>query len=175
LKNIIRIKRLRDYTQIGMDSARLQLETYSWYAKGYRYPVFETYKSIVLRGDSSADSFKTSFYYPVDDLKNLAEDPLNQYPQADEVVGINAVFTEGRYLPNPVTHNLYIDYKLTRPAKVWFTVHNNIGVQQCQTAPQNMSEGANSTTINMNHLITGTYALYVHVDDMVMRQLVVKK
>jgi hypothetical protein len=71
--------------------------------------------------------------------------------------------------------NLYINFKLTRPAKVWFTVHNNIGVSMYQTSPQNLSEGYNSTTVDMNGLITGVYSLYVHVDDMVMRLNVVKK
>jgi len=175
LKNVIRVKRLRNYTQIGVDSAFLQLETYSWYAQGLRYPVFETMKSTVMRCDSTAEGFSTSFYYPVEDLRNLTLDPANENIASDEGADINSVFTEGHYMPNPVVDNLQIDYKLTRPARVWFTLHNNIGIPQCNTAPQNQSEGYNSTTIQMGNYMTGTYTLYVHVDNMVMRHVIVKK
>jgi hypothetical protein len=52
LKNLLRAKRLNNYSEIGVDSARLQLVTYSWYARGYQYPVFKTVKSVIMRGDS---------------------------------------------------------------------------------------------------------------------------
>jgi len=78
-------------------------------------------------------------------------------------------------MPNPVVDNLYINFKLVRVAKVWFTVHNNTGIPLCQTSPQNLSAGNNSSTVRMSGLIPGVYSLYVHVDDMVMRLNVVKK
>jgi hypothetical protein len=175
INNVLRVKRLRSYTQIGVDSVRMQLETYSWYAQGYRYPVFETVKSMILRGDSTTESFSTSFYYPIEDMRNLPPDPANENIASDKSTNIYSIFTEARLMPNPVTDNLYINYKLTRAARVWFTVHNNIGIPLCQTAPQDLSEGYQSATINMGNLITGTYSLYVHVDDMVMRQMIIKR
>jgi hypothetical protein len=78
-------------------------------------------------------------------------------------------------MPNPVVNDLHINFKLTRAANVWFTVHNNAGIPLCQTSPQNLPEGYNNTTVNMNGLITGVYSLYVHVDDMVMQKNIVKK
>jgi len=174
LNNVLRVKRLRSYTEIGVDSALMQLETYSWYARGYRYPVFETVKSMVLRGDSTAESFTTAFYYPIDDLVNLPPDPANAFTNPEEG-GITSVFTEAQLMPNPVVDDLEIKYKLTRSARVWFTVHNNTGVPLCQTPPKKMDEGYQSSTIRMSNLITGVYSLYVHVDDKVMRLNVVKK
>jgi len=175
INNVLRVKRLRSYTEIGVDSALLQLTTYSWYARGYRYPVFETVKSVIMRGDSIAESFSTSFYYPISDLQNIAPDPANDNIKPDKAADITSVFTEAQLMPNPVLTDLTINYKLTRAAKVWFTVHNNTGIGLCQTAPQNLSEGFNSTNVPMGNLITGVYSLYVHVDDMVMRLNVVKK
>jgi len=31
IKNVLRVKRVRDYTETGVDSVRMQLEVYSWY------------------------------------------------------------------------------------------------------------------------------------------------
>ncbi|MPN18790.1 hypothetical protein SDC9_166153 [bioreactor metagenome] len=85
------------------------------------------------------------------------------------------MFTEAQLMPNPVKQDLHIRYKLVRPARIWFTVHTNGGVGVCQTAPQNLSEGHHEININMGHLPTATYVLYVHVDDMVLQRVVVKK
>ncbi|HLP04036.1 MAG TPA: hypothetical protein VK152_01280, partial [Paludibacter sp.] len=129
-------------------------------------------------GESMNDTtvFSTSFYYPPGlQISQIQTDPLSSPPLSGEPEGAASVFTEGQYMPNPVVDNLLISYKLTRPAKVWFTLHNNIGVPQCSTSPGNMPEGYNTTTVNMGSLVTGTYTLYVHVDDMVMKQVVVKR
>lgn len=69
-------------------------------------------------------------------------------------------------LPNPVVNNLEINYKLTRRASIWFSVHNNIGIPMCATIPQTLNEGSHLETIKMEHLITGTYMIFVHVDNM---------
>jgi hypothetical protein len=175
LNNVLRVKRFRNYTRTGVDSVRMQLETFTWYAQGYRYPVFETVKSVILRGDSASESFTTAFYYPIDDLQNLAPDPANENVSSGDAANIYSVFTEVRLMPNPVVDNLNVNFKLTRPAKVWFTVHNNTGVPLCQTSPENLEEGYHNTSIKMSNLITGVYSIYVHVDDRVMRLNVLKK
>jgi hypothetical protein len=54
-------------------------------------------------------------------------------------------------------------------------VHNNTGNPVCQTSPAQKSAGQNRTIIPMGHLLTGTYTAYVHVDDMVLVQTVIKK
>jgi len=185
VKKALRVRTLRHYTETGKDSVEMTLDTYSWYAVGIRYPVFESIKTTLSKkgdkkdelGESMNDTtvFRTSFYYPPEkQISQVQTDPI-----PDESLATNqdasSVFTEGQYMPNPVVDNLLISYKLTRPAKVWFTLHNNIGVPQCNTTPENMSEGYNNTTVNMGNLMTGTYTLYVHVDDMMMQKVIVKK
>lgn len=182
VKKALRVHMLRYYTQTGKDSVEMIIDTYAWYADGIRYPVFESIKTNLIKkaskeGEQAKDTtvFTTSFYYPPElQTSQVQTDPLPA-ENSNEAVGAAAVFTEGQLLPNPVVDNLYINFKLTRDARVWFSVHSNGGIPLCQTAPQNLSEGYNSTTINMSQLITGTYILYVHVDDMVMQRVVVKK
>jgi len=185
VKKALRIRTLRHYTEIGKDSLEMTLDTYAWYADGIRYPVFESVKTTLSKkgdkkdehGESMKDTtiFTTSFYYPPEkQLSEIQTDPIT-LQLVDGLLGAAVVFTEAKLLPNPVVDNLNINFKLTRAAKVWFTVHNNIGIPQLTTSPENLDEGYHNTVINMSNLITGTYSLYVHVDDMVMRQVVVKK
>jgi hypothetical protein len=186
VKKALRVHTLRHYTETGKDSMEMTLDIYSWYAAGIRYPVFESVKSIVSRlmkkqKDSDTKNvkdttiFTTSFYYPPEkQTSQIGTKPIPDGPK-DGITGAAAVFTEAQLMPNPVVDNLFINYKLTHSAKVWFTVHNNIGIPLCQTSPENLDEGFHSSTINMNNLMTGVYSLYVHVDDMVMRENVVKQ
>jgi len=185
VKKALRVRTIRHYTETGKDSLEMRLDTYAWYAMGIRYPVFESIKTTLSKtgdtkdekGESMKDTtvFTTSFYYPPElQTSQIETTPL---PTNDENITpeISKVFTEGRFMPNPVETNLNIEYKLTKPAKVWFRLHNNIGISQHTTAPENKQEGYHNTTINMSKLITGTYTLYVHVDNMILKQVVVKK
>ena len=186
VKKALRVHTLRHYTQTGKDSVEMTLDTYSWYATGIRYPVFESIKttmSKMIKKQSEYEAasrknstvFSTSFFYPPElQQAQVQTDSIAPDPQAT-AVGAAALFTEAQLMPNPVVDNLIINFKLTRAAKVWFTVHNNSGIPLCQTSPQNLSEGHNDSTVHMGGLITGVYSLYVHVDDMVIRLNVVKK
>jgi hypothetical protein len=117
--------------------------------------------------------FQTSFYYPPSQQTNIYDNGENH----DEapLTGIEAVFTEADWQPNPVVENLFISYKLTRAATVWFTVHSNGSIPLCQTPQQNLQAGYNQTIIPMSMLPTGTYTVYVHVEDMVLMQVIVKR
>jgi len=117
-----------------------------------------------------------TFGYNVNDLNNQNSNSNNTGNQQNiPISGINAIFTEADWQPNPVRENLYISYKLTRPATVWFTVHSNASIPLCQTLQQTLQAGYNQTVIPMSHLATGTYTVYVHVDDMVLMQTIIKR
>ena len=186
VKKALRVRTLRQYTETGKDSIEMTLDTYSWYAEGIRYPVFESVKTIVTKilkrmsenpaaNRKDTTVFTTSFYYPPEkQLAQVQTDPIPPTP-ADALTGAASVFTEGNWQPNPVVDNMTINYKLTRPAVIWFTVHNNAGIPLCQTTPESLDAGTHNTTVAMGGLITGVYSLYVHVDDMMMRMNVVKK
>ena len=175
VKKALRVHTLRHYTQTGIDSVKMNLDTYSWYAAGIRYPVFESVKTTVLFGETDTTIFATSFYYPPDMQTSQVETDELPDEILETLTGAAAIFTEAQVMPNPVETDLYIYYKLTRPAKVWFTISNIVGIPQCQTSPQNLPEGYNNTIINMASLNTGVYSLNVYVDDMLLRINVVKK
>ena len=160
----------------GVDSTEMILDTYSWYAQGMRYPVFESIKTTVLRNGADTTVFETSFYYPPIEQRIQTESLSEEELEGTEwLEGAAAVFTEAVLLPNPVVDVLYINYKLTRDARISFSVHNNAGVLMTQTTAMNKTEGYHQTPVNMTGFITGVYTLYVHVDDMVLNLNVVKR
>jgi len=185
VKNALRVRTLRHYTETGKDSVEMTLDIYSWYAAGIRYPVFESIKTSLSRKDDKKDEkgesmkdttvFSTSFFYPPELQTSQVQTDSVPTENKNAPTGAAAVFTEAKLMPNPVVDNLYINFKLIRSAKVWFTVHNNIGIPLCQTTPESLDEGNHSNTVRMSGMIPGVYSLYVHVDDMEMRLNVVKK
>jgi hypothetical protein len=116
-----------------------------------------------------------TFGYTQSEVNNSVFNNDNSNSQNNNQNPIYQVFTEATYLPNPVVENLYIDYKLTRPATIWFSVHGNGAVPLCQTAPTNKPTGENQTIIPMGHLPTGTYTVDVHVDDMMLMEIIIKQ
>lgn len=61
------------------DSVHIQLDTYRWFADGYRYPVFEAIKGSILKNRKPFNHFATAFYYtPSDQYYDLENDPENQ-------------------------------------------------------------------------------------------------
>lgn len=191
IQNTLRTHTTRHYTETGKDNVGITLDIYTWYAKNVRHPVFESIKTTLHSSRSSGRRgrdevseeevknkaiFYISFYYAPEELTeqtDLLNSDIDIYgnpiPEAEKI------FTEARMLPNPVVSNLNIDYRLMRQAQIWFSVHNNIGIPMRQTNPQALNEGYHQTQIPMSGLVTGTYIIYVHVDDLVIRRAVVKK
>ncbi len=152
------------------DTLQMTLDTYSWYMKDIRYPVFESIKSTLhLSGKAKMDTtvFYTSFYYTPEELPPYVEEP--------DIPEIEKVFTEASFAPNPVENDLNISYKLTREALVQFSLHSSVGQPLRQTSPQTQNEGYHFIQIPMGTLPKGAYTLYIHVDDMVISKVVVKK
>lgn len=67
------------------DTLLLQVETYRWYADGYRYPVFETVSNrIIIRGKPMEHSHGAFYYKPLDQYYDLDNDPENQTIREEE-------------------------------------------------------------------------------------------
>ncbi|MFZ4455218.1 MAG: hypothetical protein ACOYOT_03265 [Bacteroidales bacterium] len=183
IKRALRVHTLRHYTQTGKDSVEMDLDTYSWYAAGIRYPVFESIRTSIHKktsqqnagGEADTTIFSTSFYYPPE--KQISQIPTLPIPTDSlyDDEGAAGVFTEATLFPNPVVSNLVIKYKLTRPANIWFSVHNSMGIAFSATTPETLDAGEHRTVVPMSALNHGAYLIYVHVDDMLLRRSVVKK
>jgi len=181
VRRALRVRTTRHYTETDLAHGRetgnqtqMILDTYSWYAQGVRYPVFQSIRTSILSNGADTVVFETSFYFPPSEQRRQTVEEEEHPEDLLSFDDITAVFTEVDLFPNPVVHNLHIRYKLTRNARIHFTVHNNSGILMAQTPQQHLPEGQHENLINMSSLPTGVYTLYVHVDGMVMSLNVVK-
>jgi hypothetical protein len=178
-KNVLRVKTFRQYTETGVDSVTMQLEIYSWYAKGNRYPVFETVKTTTQKtGKADTEHQVASFFFP----------PVNQTQQTDTTglaetdsipsqggVPIDRIFTRCKLLPNPVQSQLEIDYDLTQNATINFSLHDALGMSKIATSPIQQPAGHYTQLLDMGSYSQGIYPLYVTVNGMVKTLHVVKR
>ncbi len=177
-KNVLRVKSIREYTETGVDSVTMRLETYAWYVKGNRYPVFETVKTANHKtGRDETEHKVASFFYPPmhqqqqTDTTGLSEKETDPGYKSD----MDRVFTNCRLLPNPVESQLRIEYDLAQDAAVSFSLHDAVGIPKVITSPRQQQAGHYTETISMGGFPRGVYPLYVKVDGLVKTLHVVKR
>jgi len=178
LKNVLRIKKVRDYTETGVDSVRMQLITYSWYAWGSRYPVFETVKTTTKKtGKEKVEHRVASFFFHPAEQATIETDSA-RWEQDDtysQGLTVDDVFTNCKLLPNPVESDLYIDYDLTQDAAVSFSLHDVTGIAKITTASVHRRAGHYREHLQLSGFQKGIYPLYATVNGMVKTLHVLKK
>ncbi|MDR1121950.1 MAG: T9SS type A sorting domain-containing protein [Dysgonamonadaceae bacterium] len=174
LRNVLRVKRTREYDNIGIEGATMRLETYNWYAPGYRYPIFEVIRSFsMLEGEESED-FSTAFYFPIIAIESLAEDTANEAirEQAQQDRGI-LLYCQTH--PNPVETDCHISFELSTQASVSIRLCNILGLPISSIRQEILPAGLHERSISMNGLQQGNYLLYIQADNYVKKQVVIKK
>ncbi len=177
LKNVLRVLRLKEFTDIGTDSASIgttmRMETYQWYARGSRYPVFETVKTYTLRNDSALDNFSTSFYFSTIKREQLQEDLANANLQDDAVNPADILINCNTY-PNPVTTDVLVNYELSVDARVSFLICDVSGRPWANVPFRALSAGLQQQQISMSGLHAGDYGLYIKVNDKIYKRTIIK-
>lgn len=162
--------------RLSSDSAVLELETFCWYVQGYRYPVFETRRSWVMKRNRQNDFFSLSFYYPPEmhgyldsDLENLViledgiDESLPDFPHKD-------LSLPSRW-DSDLNYNVYssssgfiLEYYLDVPSKIAVYLYDMQG--RCLSAypEQFCEEGIYSHPIEFPDLSTRQYLLCIIVN-----------
>lgn len=175
LRNVLRVKRLRDYEDIGVDGARMSLENHLWYAPGYRYPVFETVKSTTIKNGKSEDDYTTAFYFPLEGMEALENDmgnkEIRETQKQDRGVIISCQVT-----PNPVESISSIVFELSEEALVSLRLCDTMGnLVNYLTTNERFSAGKHQKTIEMAGLRNGNYVMHIRANNYVTSKLIVKK
>lgn len=170
---VVRVLRVKDFSNIGVDSVQLRMENYQWYALGIRYPVFESIKTFTIMGDSVALDFATSFYYSSINREQLATDLANA--QALEATNpASDMLINCTIYPNPVHTDLQLTYELTADAQVSFLLCDMSGRPWASVAARTLRAGAQQQHISMSGLICGNYTLYITVNNKTYRRNIIK-
>ena len=166
------------------------LETYSWYTKGYRYPLFEIVRSI--NAEDSTELFSTAFYYPPQehfyldsDPENLAlleemwnldeQDKANNAPQGKESNTDPEIIISHKVYPNPVSTELTIEYTLKDRSDVHIQLASTNGNIIRTIRKPSLQEGTHTETINCSALMWGSYHIKIMAGTQIISQTIIKK
>ena len=166
-KNVLRVKSLREYSQTGMDSLTMQLESYAWYVAGNRYPVFETVKTATRKtGNRETENKVASLFYPPSEQALLLADTTNWSKEIlmDETLDVDQFFTNYKLIPNPVQSELRIEYDLTCDSGISFKVFDNNGIAIFDLPLTAKQAGHYSEIINMHGFPAGIYLINVKIN-----------
>jgi hypothetical protein len=174
LKNVLRIKRTRTYDDIGVTNATMRLENYFWYAFGYRYPVFETVRSLAIIDGEEKEDLTTAFYYPPAWMETLSSDPANDTirnrnnPDAELLISCQIV-------PNPVKTLMSVHLELSEPAQISLRLCTPLGQLLTALPRQSLAAGQHVVPFPASGLTNGYYLLYVQANQYVKTLVVIKK
>jgi len=174
-----------------VDNKGKLLETYRWYSKGYRYPVFETVRNINIA--DSTTIFSTAFYYPPQDHLYLDTDPENQalldelWKDAEN--GNDSADTDSekaktltlkdimtcKIYPNPVESILNLEYDLKEDARVSFELYSIEGMPVKKISPIAKNKGIYSEAIDCSNLQSKNYVLRIIANEVFVNEIIIKK
>jgi len=175
LSNILRVKTTKTYHEVKKgESSSIQVEKYTWYAKGYRYPVFETVKtSTLLSGKEESEHFTTAFYFPPQQQHLL---PVDWENEDDRDISKEEMFTYHSVYPNPCINELTVEYNVGQTAKIYLGLYNQQGQQLRSIVNGEQQElGSYAYSVSMSNLMPGLYLLKLRVGDRELSKRVVKK
>ncbi len=156
----------------------LEMESFRWYAQGYRYPILE---SITTRGSGpgSSISFSTSFYYPPHrhtyyDADNAPEkDQLSAQQQSDGAP------LDGwpiwRYYPNPVKQRLTVEYQSVVGVRTQIRLYDPTGQVLRNLSAAGSHSGVYLEQIDLSVLPSGNYVLEFIRGDFRESKIVIKE
>ncbi len=164
------------------------VETYRWYVKGYRYPVFETVNNINRTDTAETIYFSTAFFYPPidhyyleNDEENLAVlDSLNSENNQEPIDpnGPSQWLKDNfsyNYGPNPTTAEVNIEYLLGDNAKIGIELHSSITGLVRSVPRQQRQPGLYTESFDLSNLMPGTYILRFYVRDEVVSNVILKR
>ena len=181
LNHVLRIKTIQSISEIIRsinpamnDSLEMVVESYKWYSKGYRYPIFETIKAINTTDTTNVQEYQTAFFFPPqehlyldDDKENLAvldslwnldhnkeiDNPITN-PETEIKLSYN-------FYPNPVESQLTLEYYLESLTTVNVTIYSMEGKLIKSLAIDRKDKGLHTEYIDCSNLNKGTYILRI--------------
>ncbi len=172
--------------RMANDSLTLEVETFRWYSKGYRYPIFETVRSSVNRKSSESEQeyFNVAFFYPPQDHYYLEEDEANLAELQNDSVGVDNINPDNanpwkdltyNIYPNPVIANLDIELLLPEPANIQIQLTDRQGRVMLKENWGPQPTGLLSRQIYMAPYVRGEYVLNIWLDGVGVSEKILKR
>lgn len=181
-----------DY-HLANDTVYMQLDTYRWYADGYRYPIFETIQSTAYTRQKPYPISNTAFYYtPDDQYYDLENDPENQAKREEEAArqeALNYAQTDKNKDDtatddsNPIDYNAYLtdngnsiilEYSLNKEADISIMLFDMQSRQLSNEHRGKQPEGFYQANIPLYGFQPGEYTLRIVVDNKIFGVKIIK-
>lgn len=195
LSHVLRIKTVQSISEIIRsidpamnDSLEMVVESYKWYSKGYRYPIFETIRAINTTDTLNTQEYQTAFFFPPqehlyldDDKDNLAvldslwdlehkKDIDNPITNPD-----NGMKLSYNFYPNPVISQLTLEYYLESTTAVNVTIYSMEGKLIKNLPISKQDKGLHTEYIDCSNLAKGTYILSIQANEKVTSDKFIKR
>lgn len=167
-------------TRLANDTVLFVSETFRWYEKGYRYPIFETVRSWEQHRDTGEyEFFNTAFFYPpqehyylVEDEENLAVlDSLENDVVIDPWEGLTY-----NIFPNPVTTApLEVELYLPLPATIHIQLRSTMGAIVLNADKGYHPIGICGFQLETYNLPVGNYILDIWLDEKLINSVIMKR
>jgi hypothetical protein len=190
LKQVMRVQSLRAFSEHLLTEAgdsvtvNTHQETYRWYSRGYRYPIFETLRNIVSRDSTETGRFETAFFYPPQEHYYLEEDEENLALLEENENGESGENSESdpwkglsyNIFPNPAKSFLEIEIYLPRAANVRIQLSTTMGLAVREENRGFVPAGTVCRSVmDVNTLPVNDYILDVWLDDYLIKQVILKR
>jgi len=166
--------------RLATDTVLLGVETYRWYVKGYRYPIFETVKSITDKRGEERTFFDTAFFYPPQEHYYLEDDEENRTileTQEQGKKGYNPL--EGvtfNAFPNPMSTLLDVEIFLPVEAKIKLQIRSvankNVYINENKGK---FAAGSHRFQLYVSQLPAGYYLLNIWADNYMLSETILKQ
>ncbi len=175
------------------DSSYFQIDTWRWYAEGYRYPVFESIHSAICKSGKKSIHFSTSFYYPPQEqYYGLDGDPENQgkrdrketddQPKAfrtdNSAKGSNRYRYEDefiRYVCHSDGQEVSLNYTLKTDSDVSVELYDIQGRRYSAIKKTCQSAGSYREQLPLGELPSAKYLLRIAVGDKIYGEKILKQ
>lgn len=177
---------------IRQNERTIIVETYQWYALGYRYPIFETIRTGHLSDSLKTAYFSTAFFYPpgkhmylqsdtanLDLQKKILADTVHKNEKDDHKSQDNSNdlpldFSYNVY-PNPVQTKLTFEFYLSDYADISYKLYYIAGQQLTRSTIKNYPGGVYQHYIDMNKYPKGEYILQISMNEKVFSEKIIKR
>ena len=192
IDHIIRIKTVQVIHEViktkKPQTFNITSETYKWYAKGYRYPIFESIKTYNNEDSLQTKAFKTAFFFPPQEHLYLDDDKENlavldslwnlKHPLKEETKSSNNEITgklSYNFYPNPVESQLTIEYYLENVTTVNISLYAMDGKLLKNIAVGKKDKGLHTEYLDCTTLSKGTYILHIETTGKSVSDKIIKK
>jgi hypothetical protein len=191
LYHVMRIKTMRTLVELPdtalhnkapaqnlSEPLNIRIENYLWYARGYRYPVFETIRHFNANDTVQPSFFSTAFFYPPQDHYYLDTDPENrQLVEAQKKEKKNAPLSDFMFnaFPNPVATQLNVEIFLPVEAGIKIQLRSIAGNSVYLNENKGkFTRGNHRFQFHVSSLPTGYYLLSIWADNYMHSETILK-